>query len=194
MNHARLHVVGRLKFHPFHRRGIGFGHGQFHLQQLFLGQIGVLAQRIVAHDFRISVAGFLAKPWTQVRVRVSLIPEGLIRFAVQGILADQTVIPICRGRERALVMIVFGRYPLSLRQYFLDLAQLLLRLYREFGVGVLGQEIAAFLFGAQRVVRIAVGLFHLPDMDLANLRLRFRRFGHRWVEQLEIFVFRLRLR
>ena len=40
---------------------------------------------------------------------------------------------------------------------------------------------------------VAVGFFHLLEMNSANFFLRLRRFFHRWIEQDEILVFRFSL-
>ena len=79
-------------------------------------------------------------------------------------------------------------------QGLLDVTQELLRFRNEFAVGVLGDQRAAFILRPQSLDRVAIGLLHLLIVNLADLLLRFGRFGHGGIEQFEIFVFGFRLR
>jgi hypothetical protein len=58
----------------------------------------------------------------------------------------------------------------------------------------LHQQLPAFLFGAQRLVRIAIRLVHLFIVDIADLLLRFGGLFHGRIEQDEILVLSLGLR
>ena len=80
------------------------------------------------------------------------------------------------------------------RQNFLHIAQLLLGLGRELAIGILQQQLTAFVLRADGVQRIAVRLVHLFVMDIANPFLRLGGFLHLRIEQFEVLVFGFGLR
>ncbi len=83
---------------------------------------------------------------------------------------------------------------LSFRDDFLDVAQLLFRLFAEHAVRPLQQQLATFLVGAHRMCVVAVRLDHLVVVDLADALLGFGRLFHRREERDEVVVLGFGLR
>ena len=75
----------------------------------------------------------------------------------------------------------------------MNFAQSVLPQRSELAVGELRQKQLALLFRAEGVFVIAVRLFHLLVVDVADLLLRFGRLFERRIKEYEIFIFRLRL-
>ena len=64
----------------------------------------------------------------------------------------------------------------------------------ELAVGELQHELLAFLLRAQGVHGVAIRLFHLLVVDVADLFLRFGGLFHRGIEQDEVLVLGFGLR
>ena len=69
----------------------------------------------------------------------------------------------------------------------------LFRERRKFAVRKLRQKLPAFGLRAYSLVLVAIRLFHLLVVDIANAVLRLRRFFHRGIEEDEVLIFRFGL-
>jgi hypothetical protein len=115
-------------------------------------------------------------------------------MAEQGILFHHAGQAIGRGRHGALVVVEESGGVLVRSQNLLHIAQLLLGLGRELAIGILQQQLAALVLGADGVHGVAIRLVHLLVMDIANPFLGLRGFLHVRIEQLEVLVFGFGLR
>jgi len=111
------------------------------------------------------------------------LPEHRVESALQAVRA-------AAGQHR--VWVIAGTIRKS-RDRFLNLAQPLLRPRGELAIGKLHQHLAALVLRPQGVHGVAVGFFHLLEVNVANLLLRLGGFFHGGIEEYEILVFRLGL-
>src|ERR1019366_7921489 len=173
---------------------IGFRHGTFHGLQFVLGRLGVWAERIILHDTRVGGGGLVLGPVAHPIVGIAEHPQRFVGHAEQGILIHHAGQAIGRGRHGALVVVEDGGGVLVGRQNFLHIAQLLLGLGRELTIGILHQQLAALVLGADGVEGVAIRFVHLFVMDIANPFLGLGGFLHVGIEQLEVLVFGFGLR
>ena len=191
---ARLRVIFDLILHARHGDGVGLRNGALHDFELRTGVFGMNAERIVLNDSLIGCHLLILETVAHPVVALGELPEGLVGLAVNRELIDHRLEAVGRGREAALLLIQGADAELAVGQHFLNVAQLLLRQGRELGVGELQDQLLAFLLRAQCVHRVAVRLFHLLVVDVADLFLGFGGLFHRGIEEDEVLVLGFGLR
>ena len=162
--------------------------------ELGAGIFRMNAERVVLDDALIRRHLLILETVAHAVVALGELPEGFVGLAVDGELVHHRLEAVGRRREAALFLIQRADTELAIGQHFLNVAQLLLCQGSELAVGELQNELLAFLLRAQGVHRVAIRLFHLLVVDVADLFLRLGGLFHRRVEQDEVLVLGFGLR
>ena len=193
-HHAGLVAVFQLILHTRVGDRVRLRHGPVHGLKLLLRLLHMIAERIILHDAGISRRGFVLEAVAHARIPVGKLPQRFVGAAEQRILVHQRMQTVGRRRVASLVVIKHAGLVFARRQHFLDVAQLLLSIGSELAVGELHQQLPAFIFGANGLLAVAVGLLHLLVMDVADLLLGLGSFFHGRIEEDKVLVFGFGLR
>src|ERR1019366_3207944 len=190
----RLDAVLHLKLHARHGHGVGLRNRALHDFELRARIFHVDAERVVLDDALVGRHLLILEFVAHAVVALGELPQGFVGLAVDGELVHHRLEAVGGGREAALLLIQCAHAEFAIGQHLLNVAQLLLRQGSELAVGVCRDELFAFLLRAQRVHGVAIRLFHLLVVDVADLFLGFGGLFHGRIEQAEVLVFGFSLR